>query len=379
MAGRRGQNEGSIFKRADGRWCAQVNLGYVDGKRKRKSLYGETRREVQEQMTKVLRDVQQGVPVSTERQTVAQFLTRWYEECVLLSPKPMTHRTHRHRIQNHLIPAFGRIALDKLSPQDVQGFIARQTAKGLAPATINGHLSTLGAAMNQALKWGLIGRNPVSLVDAPREQRRERRFLSSTEAKKFLAAARGNRLESLFLVLLTTGLRRSEARGLTWDDVDFEQATLTVQRQTIRVDGVNHTLSPKTASSRRVVALPATIIAALVRQRERVANERDAMGVRWQESKLVFPSPKGKPFSETTLARELDKVCARAGLSHITPHELRHSMASFCVAANINPRLAMDALGHSTMEMTMEHYQHVSDAMRREVAGGIEHLLFDPE
>jgi integrase len=376
---KRGQNEGTIVKRSDGRWVAALNLGYVDGKRSRKWFYGKTRKEVQQALTKAMRDHQQGIPIMTQRITVGQFLDRWYEECVKLSPKPMTHRTHRHRIQNHLTPAFGHIALDRLSPLDVQRYIARKTEQGLAPATINGHLSTLRTALNQAVRWQVIPRNVVTLVDAPRGEKRERRFLTPAEAKTFLASARGHRMEALFLVLLTTGLRRSEARGLTWGDIAFDRATLTVHRQTVRVDGTNYTHAPKTSRGLRVVALPRPILAALIRQRERVADERAAMGIRWQEHNLVFPSSKGGPFSETTLARELGKVCAQAAIPHLTPHELRHSMASFCAAANINPRTAMDALGHSTVEMTMEHYQHVNDTMRREVADGIERLLFDGE
>ncbi len=376
---KRGQGEGTIVQRADGRWCAAVHLGYVDGKRKRKYLYGKTRKEVKDKLTKTLNDVRQGLPVSTDRITVGQFLTRWYDEVVLLSPKPTTHRTHRNRIKLHLMPAFEKTALDKLSPQDVQRFIARKTQAGYAASTINGYLSTLGAALNQAVRWQIIPRNVITLVDTPREVRATRRFLSADEAKRFLAAARGHRLEALFLVLLTTGLRRSEARGLTWECIDFTHATLTVDRQTIRVDKENLTYDPKTSRSRRVVALPRPILAALIRQREQVADERAAKGVRWQEHNYVFPGPKGGPFGETTVARELDKLLAAASLPHLTPHELRHSMASFCAAANINPRLAMDALGHSTLEMTMEHYQHVTDAGRHEVAAGIERLLFDPE
>lgn len=375
----RGNGEGTIVKRADGRWCAAVHLGYENGKRKRKYLYGKTRREVKDALTKTLNDLRQGLPATTDRQTVGQFLTRWYDECVLLSPKATTHRTHRNRIKGHLMPAFEKIALDKLGPQHVQSFIAQKTAKGYAASTINGFLSTLGAALNQAVRWQLIPRNVITLVDTPREVRAARHFLSADEAKRFLIAAHGHRLEALFLVLLTTGLRRSEARGLTWDCVDFEHATLTVARQTIRVDNVNLTYAPKTHHSRRVIALPPTILAALIRQRERVADQRAAKGALWQDHGYVFPGPKGGPFGETSVARDLDKVLVAASLPHLTPHELRHSMASFCAAANINPRLAMDALGHSTLEMTMEHYQHVTDAGRREVAAGIERLLFDAE
>lgn len=375
MAGKRGNGEGSIFKRADGRWCAQVDLGYVNGKRKRKYLYGTTRRAVQQRLTKVLRDVQQGLPVAMERQTVAQFLTRWLEDAVKPSVRPRSALTYEQRITNHLTPALGRIALDKLTPQHIQRFIAQQRAAGLSPNTINHHLAVLNRALNQAVKWGLVARNVVPLADAPRGEHTEGRVLTPDEARRFLSAAHGTREETLFITMLTTGLRIGEARGLRWQDVDLDTGVLTVRYQIQRIAKKEQFCEPKTARSKRTIALPVITVNALRKQHAVCAEERLRAGARWQDWALVFPAKDGTPFGVTTVQRAMDTALAQAGIPHLSPHRLRHTAATFLAAANVNPRIAMDAMGHTGVEMTMAHYQHVTDAMRRTAAEGIQTLL----
>jgi integrase len=134
--GRRGHNEGSISKRKDGRWEGRISVGYEGGKRKRKVFYGKTRREVQEQLTKALRDHQQGLPVATERQTVATFLTSWLETSVLPKVRPQTYNSYEQLIRIHLTRALGRIQLTKLDPNDVQDFMNRKLASGLSPRAV---------------------------------------------------------------------------------------------------------------------------------------------------------------------------------------------------------------------------------------------------
>ncbi len=373
--GKRGQNEGSIFKRADGQWCAQVNLGYEDGRRKRKYLYGATRTEVAKKMTKVHRDLQQGMPVRTGRVTVETLLTRWLEDIVKPTLNTTTYLTYRQRATTHLIPALGRVVLERLSVQDVQRFIARQSAKGLARNTIDGQITTLKGALSYAMRDNLIARSVATLVNLPAVDEREKATLSPDEARRFLAAARGNRMENLFWLFLTTGLRLSEARGLMWDDIDWAEGTLAVRRQIQQYEGANHIGKPKSASGNRVIPLAPVAIAALRRQEGLVAEERRQMGPRWQEWNLIFPSPVGKPFGDSTLKCTMDRVLNRAKMPHYSPHQLRHSAATFMVAANVNPKIAMDVLGHSTVEMTLKRYQHVTAPMRRTVAEGMESLL----
>jgi len=375
MAGKRGNGEGSIFKRADGRWCAQVDLGYEDGKRKRKYLYGATRTEVAKKLTKTQRDIHQGLPVRAGRFTVGMLLTHWIDDVVKTTLGALTYRTYNRRAIMHLIPALGTISLERLSVQDVQRFIARQSGKGLARNTIDGQITTLKGALTYAMHDNLVARNVATLVDLPPMDEREKATLGPEEARRFLSSAQGERLENLFWILITTGLRRGEARGLMWDDIDWDAATLTIRRQILQFDGENHTSKPKTAGSLRTIPLAPVAVTALRRQQVLLKDERVRMGARWKEWGLVFPSPTGQPFGETTLANALDRTLTRAGLPHYSPHQLRHSAATFMVAANVNPKIAMDVLGHSTVEMTMKRYQHVNASMRRSVSEGMETLF----
>jgi integrase len=372
---RRGQNEGSIFKRADGRWCAQMNLGYVNGKRKRKYFYGDTRRQVQDQLTKALRDVQQGLPVATERLTVDKFLTRWLEDSVKPAVRQRTYESYQHRVTKHLSPALGRITLDKLTAQHVQAFVNGKLRDGLSPRTVILLLGTLHTALERAVRWHLVHRNVAGLVDPPHVERKEVRILTPEQARTFLNAAKGDRLESLYWLALTTGMRRGEILGLRWQDVDLNEATLSVRVQLQRVGGKMQLVEPKTATSIRTIALPPVTIAALKRQRTRQYEEQVLAGNRWQEHDLVFASIIGTPMDFMTFARKFDISLTRAKLPHIRVHDLRHTAATFMLAQGIAPKLAMDVLGHSNLSMTMGTYQHVTAKLRREVAQGMQDLL----
>jgi len=374
MVGKRGQNEGSIYKRADGRWVAQVSLGYGNGKRTRKYLYGATRTEVARKLTKVQRDIQQGLPVPVGRLTVKTFLTQWLEDVVKVTLSPTTYLAYKRRVDGHLIPALGTITVEKLTVADVQRFIASQAAKGLKRNTIDGQVTTLKAALTVAMRDNLIGRNVATLVDLPPADEKEKAALTPDQAKRFLVVARTSRYGELFAVLLTTGLRISEARGLMWDDVNLDAGSLTVRRQIVRYSASDHTRPPKSAKGVRTVALAPLAVAALIRQRQQVADARAAAGGRWCEMGLVFPSVAGKPFVYSSVQDALHRVCVSAGIPPISAHVLRHTAATFIAEANVNSKVAMDALGHSTLTLT-HRYQHVTDTMRATVADGIEALL----
>jgi len=352
-----------------------VDLGYVNGKRKRKYLYGTTRRAVQQRLTKVLRDVQQGLPVAMERQTVAQFLERWLKDSVKPAVRPRTYTEYAMRTRNHFIPAFGMLALDKLTTQHVQAFLAERLAAGLSPRYVRTLLTTFRQAIGRAVKWGLVQRNVASLVDTPKVERKEERILAPDEARCFLEAAKGDRLEGLFWVLLTTALRSGEARGLRWQDIDFDASTLSVRVQVQRINGTMQLVAPKTEKSRRTIAVAPITIAALKRQRARQREERLLAGSRWSEHGLVFTGITGGPVDTATFARKLTLALTRADLPPMSPHRLRHSAATFMAVAGVNPRIAMDALGHSDLTMTMAIYQHVTATMQRDVANGMEALL----
>ena len=230
MAKKRGRNEGTIFQRKDGRWCATVDLGWEGGRRKRKCFYEATRKKVANVLNKALRDNSEGLRIAVERQTVGQFLTRWLAESVKPSVRPLTYEQYAQHVRLYIEPAIGKVRLSKLAPQQVLSLINGKLKDGLSPRTIQITLFVLRRALAQAVKWDLMARNVAELVDGPRVERKEVRPPTGEQVQAFLSALKGERLEALFIVGFALGLRRGEVLGLRWEDVDFENRAISVKQ-----------------------------------------------------------------------------------------------------------------------------------------------------
>jgi hypothetical protein len=233
---RRGRGEGSITKRPDGRWVGRVDLGWKDGKRRRKAIYGRTRREVADKLPKVLQNVQQGVALPDERQTVAQFLERWleYKRSRL---RPRAWQTYEQAVRLHLVPGLGKTPLARLSPTQLETWFRTHQQDGTSPRAIRYARSVFRASLNQARKWRLVVENAAALVEPPRHQTREIQPLSPEQARTLLNTAKGHRLNGLVSVATALGLRLGEALGLQWGDVNFEAGTLRVRQALERSGG----------------------------------------------------------------------------------------------------------------------------------------------
>ncbi len=154
---KRGKNEGSIFQRKDGRWVGSLNLGWEDGKRKRRHFYAATAAEVQDELLKARFDQSRGLPVPTERQTVKEFLDHWLAESVKSSVRPATYQQYHQHVRLYLRPSLGKHQLSKLSPQHVQIFVNERLKSDLSPRTVQLSLVILHHALQTAVKWGLVG------------------------------------------------------------------------------------------------------------------------------------------------------------------------------------------------------------------------------
>ena len=378
MSSRRGRGEGSISQRqSDGLWTARVDLGFVDGKRKRKQIYGKTRKEVAEKLKVLLRDQQQGLPIATERQTLEQFLTRWLAEVVAARNRPKTHHSYSEIARLHILPTLGKIQLSKLTPQDVQGLLSHKSAAGLSARTVGYIRAVLRMALGQALKWGLVARNVATLVTTPRAERMTINALTPTQSRALLEAARGDRLEALYRVALSLGLRRGEALGLRWSDIDLEARTLRVEVALGVIDGKLVLGEPKTETSRRTLPLPAALVPALRTHHARQLEERLAAGGKWQDTGYVFTSSVGTPIHPGNLMKSFHALLGRAGLPRIRFHDLRHSCASLLAAQGVPARVAMEVLGHSDIRITQNIYTHVFDEARHEATDAIDRALGD--
>ncbi len=229
MNTRRGNGEGSIYKRKDGRWVGVINVGYEGGKRRRKSFYGDTRRHVADRLAAALRDTKLGLALTEDQITVGQFLDMWLVEVAKPKLRPLTYRSYESIVGEHLKPVFGRTRLAKLRPTAIQRYLNAVGDGGLNPHTVRNIRAVLRTALALAHRWGLIGQNPASLVELPRMPSTEIAPLTRTEARQMVSALKGDRLEALYTLTLTVGLRQGEALGLRWSDVDFEASTITVE------------------------------------------------------------------------------------------------------------------------------------------------------
>ncbi|MBI4853561.1 MAG: site-specific integrase [Acidobacteria bacterium] len=381
--GKRGQNEGSIYKRADGRWAGAISLGYKDGKQKRKTFYGDTRKEVQEQVTSALRDIQKGLPPVTESQTLGEFLDFWLEKSVKPSLRPATYSSYQILVKTHIKPTLEQIKLIKLSPQHLQTLMQEKLSAGLSTRTVQYLRAILRRALNQAIKWGLVSRNVAGLVDPPRSEKKEIKPWTLEQSKKFLEVCAGHRLEALFVLTLSLGLRRGEVLGLRWEEVDFQKKSLKVKLGLQRIDGKLILGEVKTKKSARTLPLPDSLVSLLKSHRAKQLEEKLAIGSKWKESNLVFTTSIGTPIEPRNLKRSFDKILEDANkkldechkLPHQRIHDLRHTCATLLLAQGVPPRTIMEILGHSVISTTLDVYAHVLPEMNRDAINTLEFIL----
>jgi integrase len=366
----RGNGEGSIYQRSDGKWCAAIS---VDAGR-RKVLYAKTRQEVTAKLRKAQVDRDNGLPVVSERLTLGQFLDRWLEDAVKPKVSPRTYASYSQLVRLHIKPALGRVPLAKLTPQQVQKWMNDKQGGGLSPRTVCYLRAVLRKALGQALKWGEVARNVATLVDPPRQVEKEIEPFTPDECRHLLDAVRGERLEALYTVALALGLRQGEALGLRWDDVDLDAASLRVRYQLQKIDGVFDFTEPKSPKSRRAISLPPFAVAALREHRVRQLEERLRAGDAWADWGLVFPSVVGTPIEGSNLTKQFHRLLARAGLGRRRFHDLRHTCATLLLLQEVPDRVVMEILGHSQLSMTAR-YSHVVSAMKKDAAGRMEALL----
>jgi integrase len=275
----------------------------------------------------------------------------------------------------------GNVRLDKLSPAHVQRLVTQTrnstTARGTPPsASLLRHVYKLVRnALGDAFRMELVTRNVATQVKAPPLNNKRCLGLDLAEAKRLFKVIQGERLEALYILALTTGLRRGELLALRWDDIDLGSRQLHVRRAMQRVDGKLRIAEPKTSSARRTVVLSRFAVRHLEEHKKRQDAERLALGDAWREHGLVFASSVGTPIEPRNVNRRWDELWRRAGLDGLRLHDLRHGCATFLLAQGVPARAIMDVLGHAEIGVTMNTYAHVLPVLRQEAADDIDELF----
>jgi integrase len=348
---------------------------------KQKCLYAKTRKEAAARLAEVLVNQEGQLAFDAKNQTLGEFLNRWLDESVKRNVRPRSLANYHSQVHKHIIPALGRIKLKNLTAAHVQAFYNAEVDSGLAPSSVRYIHAVLHRALNQALRWRLIAENVTEAVDLPRLDRDEPRTLSPEEARRFLRAARGERLEALFVLALTAGLRQGEALALYWEDIDLEAGTLTVKRQVQRKRRGGSDVhepglvfsQPKSKKGHRTIMLSNMVLEALRSHQERQRQEKQQAGSRYDDRGLVFATTIGTLLdAQNVVNRHFKPLLKTADLPDIRFHDLRHTCATLLARKNVNPRIVQDTLGHASLSMTLGIYSHVQAAMKAEAAAAMD-------
>lgn len=364
--------EGSVTQYKDGRWCVRL---MVDGKRK--VAYAKTEAEGKRLLRTWLSERDRGRLAAGPNQTLADYLSRWLAEVVAHTVRPKTLENYSRVVRVHVLPSLGKKRLQRLSAQDLAGLYSRLLDGGLSPSSVGVVHRVIHRALTQAERWDLVGRNVADLVDPPRAPHREMQALTAEQCGRFLAAASKERLYALYALALGTGMRQSELLGLRWLDVDLDDGAVTVRQQLTRIPHKGYSFSePKSARSRRTLALPSFVVAALREHRKRQLEERLIAGSEWRDLGLVFTNAFGAPLEATNLIkRSYAPLLERAGLPRIRFHDLRHTAATLLLSQGENIKLVAEQLGHADVALTLRVYGHVLPHQQRAAATKLDALL----
>ncbi len=370
--------KGHIQQRGRETWRILYDIpGGRGGERRQTSVtvHG-AKRDAQVKLRELLGEVDRGDHVAPSQLSVGAYLERWMANYVRTNTSLRTQDGYVGIINRYLLPELGGMKLRDLHPDQIQGLYAQMGRRGLSSTTIRHTHTVLSAALKRAVKWRLIARNVCEAVDAPRTAPTKMRALTVAEAGLFIHAALDSKFHPVYVVLLYTGLRRSEVLALEWANIDLEGNSVQIVGGLHRIAHRGLVMLPtKSDHSRRRVSIPVEAVDALKAVRARQAESRLALGSAWQKSDLVFTLGDGRPVDPGWLTKDFAKVRDRAQLDGTRLHDLRHTHASLMLMQGVHPKVVSERLGHASTQITMDIYSHVLPGIQDEAAESFAKLL----
>lgn len=375
MAKRRKHGDGSVRLRKDGRWEGRIVIGYDEkGLPKTKNVLAKTKTECVSKLKALRESLEAPAPEAPKPSiSLGDWLDHWYQAYKKANLRSNTQMSYERRIYQHIIPALGRIPLDKLTTRDIQQFYTNLKKSGrlirtelygagLSDQTVRGIHTTLHAALGKAVEEKLIFRNPADSCKLPPAKSREMKVLAPDEIQRLLIQAREDGCYELLLLELATGLRRGEVLALQWRDLNLRTGALRVERQVHRVKGELVVSPPKTKAGNRTVILPAPVLNVLKAYQKTVHS-------RW-----MFPSPvkEDSPLDPAAVRKHLQTVLERAECKRLRFHDLRHTFATASLEHGMDIKTLSTIIGHVSSTTTLNTYTHVTDAMRQNAADKID-------
>ncbi|WP_288427150.1 tyrosine-type recombinase/integrase [uncultured Agrobacterium sp.] len=367
--------KGHITERSPGKWGIVIDVPDPEtGKRRRKwHTFHGTKRQAETECARLVAEVNGGNYVEPAKTTVRDYFIHWLKhEKANVSPK--THQRYEELLLKNVAPVIGSITLNKLTAARIDGAWGhllengrRDGKGGLSPRTVHHCRRVMLTAMDQAVKWDLLKRNPVALTRPPKVEKQQMEAFDAPQTAIMLDDFRENRVFIPALLASMCGLRRGEILALRWKDIDLASASIAVRQSAEQVGTVVRYKETKSGKS-RVVALSSSVIEELKRHRLAQAEEQLKIGLRPTEESFVVAQVDGSPLKPVSLTHEWTRLLAKTSLPKIRFHDLRHSHATQLLAAGVHPKIASERLGHSTIGITLDLYSHVMPGMQANAA-----------
>ena len=374
---RAAQGGGTIRQRPDGRWEARFTVGRDPGtgKQIQRSVYGSTQKEVRQKLAQAVAALDNGDYFEPSKMTLARWVEIWLE-------KYLTVKHYKAQCRAHIVPSLGAVKLSELTTPQIQAFYNHLQREGLASKSVRNIHGILTKCLSTAVQVGYLRNNPASAVTLPKVVKKDIQPLTDEQVRDFLRVSAADEYEILLKVILFTGLRESEAIGLTWDCIDFKAGTVTICKQLQKrplSDG-GFTFAPLKNDKTRIIKPAASVIALLSRRWKEQTEQRLRAGEAWQgwqsaeerKAALVFTTLTGTNLSPQTVYNHYKKLSAQIGAPDSRVHDLRHTFAVLSLQNGDSVKTVQGNLGHATAAFTLDVYGHVSEKMKEDSAARME-------
>ena len=390
---------GSIEKRGKNSYRLIVSEGYdLHGKPliHRKTVHG-TKKEAEVELAKFVTEVQNGLVIDGKALRFSEFVEIWKRDYGSKELAQSTYKRYCRMLETRLLPYFGRFYINKIKPTDIMKFYdllekdtqlvrkkgnnGSKTKKPLSGKTILEHHRLLRAMLHKAVYWQLIVANPAERVQPPKARKPKRRSYDDEQTKILLEnlellSSEDTKYKVAIILTVFTGVRLGELMGLEWQDVDFKNGIISINRSSQYLSDMGvFTKVPKTESSIREIAIPEFIISLLEEYKLLYEEQKSIYGELWTNSDRLFVQADGKPMHPSTISKWFVKYVGQIGLPVINFHGLRHTNASLLVAQNIDIAVISARLGHAQISTTLDFYVHPLLSHNRKAGYALENLL----
>lgn len=356
---------GHITQRTKGSWSISIYLGKepITNKKKYKwyTVKG-TKKEAEKFLIEKLNEIEKGIFVDSKNMTLEEYFNYWYEQCCITKLSPTTYESYKRNIDKYIIRYLGNIKLANLLPLQLQSFY-NTLSETLSNTTIIYIHRIIHRALNQAMKWDLIVRNVADNVELPKKIKYQATILNSTQVAKLINVTKSTYIYIPVMIAISTGMRRGEILGLTWNNLDLKNSTLNVVQAVYPTKNGLTVLPPKTKTSIRKITIPPTLVKILTEYKKK------------SSSNYVCSLEDGTLISPSSLNHKFKQILKDNNLPSIRFHDLRHSHASLLLSQGVQAKVISERLGHSNINITMDLYSHIYEATNIEVANNFDKFL----